>query len=1030
MKSRTKANPMALRRTALAVMLTAAMGAAMAQSTSGDIVGTNAPAGTRVQVKSLTSGAVREAVVDSDGRFRVPALPIGTYEVTADGKTTRVTVIAGQTATASFASSGATSLDTVVVRGMNNVNNVDLSSVETRTTFTADQLNSLPVARDVTSVSLLTPGTASSSGYFGPASFGGASAAENSYYINGFNVTNLYDNLSFTEVPYQAIDQLDVQTGGYGARYGFSTGGVTSVNVKRGTNEFKAGMSYTFTPDSLREQPDPVRLSNGTIFRSYDDNESSSDNLSFWAGGPVIRDKLFFFALGSFSGWDSTSFGARGNGYSAGPTTPYTTNRATTAYDYKSDMPYWLVKLDWYLNDANHLEYTGFSNTRKSRYSNYNAIYSSTDLDASVDKTTYTGKEYLENGGHTNILKWTSYLTDTFTMALQYGVMNNTNSDYTVNADGVANRYNGDINSSPTCPYVLDYRAASPTYGQNIGCATVSTVDIFGGSNRRAAGRADFEWQLGDHKVSFGYSDERWKSSQGSIQDVYYITESDFWLDTPDSTPIYERIKFATGGSVEVNQKSYYLEDNWNITDSFMLYAGIRNDSFENKNTTGAVFVKQDDIWQPRLGFTWDVLGDGESKLYGSVGRYSLPIAANVALRAASASLYTDFYYSYDGTLAPTTAVPTPTGSYADGAYDQVINGEDGSVPDPAAVASKDLKPYTQDEAILGYQQVVHSSIDFFDNWLLGAKATYRRVHNAIDDTCDSRALYNAATSAGIELTNWDSEWAVPGGIPGCFMYNPGSDLTVTTDVNVDGNRVTVTAPADALGPKARREYKALTLSADKSTDKWYVSASYTWSELTGNLEGLVKSTNGQDDTGTTSDFDFAEIMYGADGYLFNDHKHSFKLYGSYKFTPEWEVGVNILAQSGSPVSCLGGGYGSFGTEYGYTGVFHTCDTGAVNTGPNVVRAADDDISPVGTAGRTPWLFTVSPNVIYRPSWADGLSLQMNVINIFNNVKATQEYETKFAYSGAAAYRNYYNYGQPKYFNDPRYVRFQVQYDF
>lgn len=1028
-----------LKRSALAIALGLCfVGGVQAQSTSGDIAG-NVPAasGGKVVLKSSTTGVTREYPVDASGRFRIPALPTGGYDLTlSDGTMSHVNVVAGQTVNATFgaASSGAaTTLDAVTVLG-GSINAIDLQSTETRTTFTASQLNTLPVARDVTSVSLLTPGTAASSSYFGNASFGGATAAENSYYINGFNVTNLYDNLSFSEVPFQAIDQLDVQTGGYGARYGFSTGGVTSVNVKRGTNEFKGGVSYTFTPNSLREQPDAVAVNSGTIFRTYDQNQSNSSNLSLWGGGPLVKDKLFFFALMSYSKSDSSSFGARGNGYTANSTGPYTSSLATTASDNNSTQPYWLLKLDWYLNDSNHIEYTGFDNTRKSVYDNYQASYSGTGMDASVSKGAYTGQEHLENGGHTDILKWTSYLTDNLTMALQWGRMDNTNSDYTVSPSGVANYYYGDVTVPPSCPYVLDYRPGSSTYGRNIGCGTTSSVDITGGYNKRDAARIDFEWQLGAHKVSFGYSDETWKSKQGTIQDVVYVTTESEWVDpsvwtTPGGTAnIYEEIYFATGGSVQIDQKSWYIEDNWNVTDNFMLYAGIRNDSFNNLNSNGVSFVKQDNIWQPRFGFAWDILGNGDSKLYGTAGRYSLPIAANVSLRAASRSYYTDNYYTYDGTLNPGTSFPHGSGPYRGGDQNNVYNGEDGSVPDPAAVAGKGLKPYTQDEFILGYQQLLHSDNAFMDGWQLGVKATYRKVVNAIDDTCDARALYNAAVAAGYSVSNWDDQWTVPGGIPGCYQYNPGEDLTLRLDVNVDGHIRDITIPAAALGPKAQRTYKAVTFSADKSTDKWSISASYTWSKLYGNLEGLVKSTNGQDDTGTTSDFDFAEIMAGATGNLFNDHTHSFKLYGSYKFSPEWEMGLNVLAQSGSPISCLGGGSGSLGTQYGYTGVFHVCDDGTVKTGPT--RANDDVISPVGSYGRTPWNITVSPNVIFRPTSLPGLSMQLSVMNLFNKVVASQVFETKFAYNSPSGYRNYYNFGQPKFFTTPRYVRFQVQYDF
>ena len=157
---------------------------------------------------------------------------------------------------------------------------IDVSSSETRTTFSASQLNALPVPRDIVSVATLAPGVVKGNGAFGNLpSFGGSSVAENSYYVNGFNVTNLYNNLSFGEVPFQAIDQLDVQSGGYGAQYGLSTGGVTSVNIKRGTNEWKGGVSWTTAPNWARANSPNVMRANGTTFREYDKNSKDQRHL-------------------------------------------------------------------------------------------------------------------------------------------------------------------------------------------------------------------------------------------------------------------------------------------------------------------------------------------------------------------------------------------------------------------------------------------------------------------------------------------------------------------------------------------------------------------------------------------------------------------------------------------------------------------------------------------------------------------------------------------------------------------------------
>ena len=94
-------------------------------------------------------------------------------------------------------------------------------------------------------------------------------------------------------MPYQAIDQLDVQTGGYGAQYGFSTGGVTSVITKRGTNEWKGGVSVVSSPNWAREQEDTTYLRNGNLYRSYQRNSDNDNVYSGWIGGPLIKDKLF-----------------------------------------------------------------------------------------------------------------------------------------------------------------------------------------------------------------------------------------------------------------------------------------------------------------------------------------------------------------------------------------------------------------------------------------------------------------------------------------------------------------------------------------------------------------------------------------------------------------------------------------------------------------------------------------------------------------------------------------------------------------
>ena len=992
----------ASQRTALASAVAACLfaGSAFAQSTVGDIYGT-AAANQTVQVQNLGSGQVRQIAVGQDGRYRAASLPIGQYRVNVqqDGATVatrEINVVAGQSSQVNFAADAgagaatAQSLDAVTVSA-SALAAIDVTTVEQRTTFSASQLNKLPVPRNIVDVAALTPGTVKGDAVFGNLpSFGGASVAENSYYINGFNVTNLYNNLSFSEVPYQAIDQLDVQTGGYGAQYGFSTGGVTSVITKRGTNEWKGGVSVVSSPNWAREQEDTTYLRNGNLYRSYQRNSDNDNVYSGWIGGPLIKDKLFLFGIFSAEQENTTVY----------PNATSTAGATRNTYN----NPTYLIKLDWNINDSNILEYTRMNNTKHTTNDYYSSVYGDNGQPYTTD---YRGRQYVKTGGNLDVFKYTSYLTDDLTLSAQWGKMKSLNSSEYTAPDGTKTRYNGDINSPNNgCPYVIDGRDSVAAGGTPYhSCYTSSTIGIYDGHDQRTAWRIDLDWKIGNHDISGGFSRERWTSDAGQSYAGgvlwYYATDA-------QGQDYVSQYNYRTGGSVAIVQKSAFLQDNWQVNDKLLAYIGIRSDAFNNFNGAGESFVKQDHIWQPRLGFSYDVFGDSSTKLYGSAGRYSLPIAANVALRAATSSYFTIQDYNYTS-VNPTTGVPT-LGSAIGGPV--IVNGENGSTPDPKSVATKDLKPYSQDEYILGLQHRVSSDTDFWNDWVVGVKATYRKLNNAIDDTCDWRPFYAYGKSIGLDMDANGDQFTPPSSMPGCYIYNPGSKLSINVDLDGSGVLRQVTIPGNQLGPKAKRSYQAVTLSAEKATDKWYVNASYTWSKNYGNTEGLVKSDNGQDDTGTTSAFDYPELMYGSNGYLPNDRRHSFKAYGAWKFTPEWSVGMNLLVQSGRPENCFGGGDGTAFGIPSYESEFFYCD------GHIVTR---------GTAGRTPWNWTLSPNVVWTPAFAKGLTVQLDAINVLNNSKPTAVYEI-----GERADQTFYEtkYHVPTYYQTPRYFRLMAQYDF
>ena len=92
-------------------------------------------------------------------------------------------------------------------------------------------------------------------------------------------------------------------------------------------------------------------------------------------------------------------------------------------------------------------------------------------------------------------------------------------------------------------------------------------------------------------------------------------------------------------GKFETINTAYYLEDNWSVTPNLVLNAGVRLEAFDNKNSDGDSYIKMDNMVAPRFGFSWDMKGDGRTKLFGNAGRYFLPVANVINIKQAGGFL-------------------------------------------------------------------------------------------------------------------------------------------------------------------------------------------------------------------------------------------------------------------------------------------------------------------------------------------------------------------------------------------------------
>jgi outer membrane receptor protein involved in Fe transport len=1007
-----------------AAALTAAVGpVAYAQtSATGTIFGqVDAAAGTTVVIENLDTAARRTLTPGADGKYQATSMPVGRYKVTlqrngaAVSTRDEVVVTIGSGSDVSFA---AAALQTVQVVGRRQA--IDVTSAGSTTTFTATELARLPIANNVGAVIQLAPNTTRGDSRYGGAgapSFGGAGASENAYYINGFPVTTLLTQVGFSQLPFNAIAQSQLLTGGYGAEFGRSTGGVVNIVTKSGTNDWAIGGAMSIEPNKLRSTPKstyyedngPDTASTNGKVRFYNGLETRDlTSYSIYAGGPLIKDKLFIFVSGENTELDLNTIRLANTGAGAGSSSTggFQEIRRTT--------PRGLLKLDWNITDQHHLEYTKVADTVRDNRTYYGFNYATLQRNNVVGG----GVNYINwgptpvaaaQGSEVDILKYTGYLTDDVTLTAVLGKTKSVHEQ--------ANRgYN------PALPQIIVTGADQIdgfTYPQPQ--TTVGNTLTNGAADTNKGGRLDLEWRVASkHTLRAGIDYNKIESVAGTAlaggtRWTYGLTDPAVPLDTntqPTNTvagnPYAQQGYFvqqdfiSSKSTPTVIQTAWYLEDKFQATDRLLLTLGLRNEGFDNRNGDNKTYIKLDRQLAPRLGASWDVKGDSSLAVKASAGRYHVPVPTNVAIRGAGASLFTTQNFVYTG-VDPVTGAPTGLTAISPVFSN---NNEFGQSKDPRQVAAQNMKGNYQDEFATSVEAALSKDLS------VGAKFTYRALKTGIDDHCDDRPFRAWAARNGVDDTNFGYN---------CALFNPGRANTFTLDVDGDGTLETINLSAADLGvPKIKRKYIALDFFVEHPFDgKWWGKVNYTWSRNTGNTEGQLLSDIGQGDVSTTQAFDFPEFSVNSDGRLPNDRTHQVKAFGYLQATPEFGLGGNFLYASGRPKNCIGnapdqppvGGDpeapyvpGGPVTNYsGYGSAYFFCNGVASTRGSN---------------GNLPADMRLDLNFNYSPAAFKGFKVQVDVFNAFNR-QSIETIEERYNTPGGAStvwsrYRTVESYTAPR----------------
>jgi len=1011
------------RRTAIALALGMGIsGVAFGQATTGSIFG-DAGSGNTVLIQSA-SGFTRQVSVDASGHYSVTQLPVGTYTVTVqhDGQTvdsrSNVALRVGTATEVSFGggtSAKARNLSAVTVTA-NALPAIDVTDVNSSTIITSQQLKTLPIAHNAEAIALLAPGAVRGSAYFGNyVSFGGSSVTENAYYINGFNTTDPLSGFGGMTLPYGSIDQQQMLTGGYGAEYGRSDGGVISQVGKSGTNEWHFGGQVRWLPRSLAGDPVNQYQPGGKLQNYNRDDGSWETQYSAYIGGPLIKDKLFLFAAAQYTKQEGSTVGS-------------VANSNETIYGYHT--PDYYLKLNWNINDSNILELTGArsSNSYAAKVYGY-------------DNDTHTEGEFQSNQTQTKdtdklwVAKYTSYITDDITLTAMYGKLKHGYYNYTPGYD-------------PTYPHIFSPELENPAIiGSNYRNNT-NVIGTFNDPNHQAENtnlRIDLSWVIGDHTLTAGIDNQTvqdiddgsttsgpgyaWEYNNSPKNDAtHWIVggpdsgdpnwQNKLWVEPtgayPGGSTGYYVAKYinTNSASVKVTQRAQYLQDDWQINDRWRLRVGLRNDQFTNYNPDGVAYLKlTSPQWSPRLGFTWDVNGDSSFKVYGNAGRYYLAMPASVALRSAGGSLYTRTYYTYTGiddNGIPTGLTPINTSRGVEAGIS--VNNEYGQPRDPKTATATNLTAEYQDEFIAGFDKQLN------DSWVYGVKATYRKLRNGIDDVGDQFAIADKMVAMGLVDQAQAQDLITNAVIPASVLFNPNK-TNVFRITNPNGGYYTVPMSMKDFGfnTSMKRSYLGLDMYLEHPFDgTWYGKVTYTLSHSYGNSEGQVRSDIGQSDVSATVDWDYAQVMDYANGDLANDRRHQIKAYGAYQFAPEWMVSGNLTVMSGMPRTCLGY-YGPEQTNpgLGYGGYYHFCDGKPYSPGKQ----------------HNPWEYTLDLGVQYTPTWADKkLNFTLNVLNVFDRQSVRQTYPQ---YAGGNPYwPTFQDTPMPISWTAPRSVELSISYDY
>ncbi|HEY0006893.1 MAG TPA: TonB-dependent receptor [Pyrinomonadaceae bacterium] len=1040
----------------------------------GQVVDVNGAAvpGVTVTVTSSNLISPRSATSDAEGRYRILSLPPGRYNVIVEAASgfgrfeqqeVEVNISRSSALEIKLQPAGATASVTVTdTSGAT----VDVTTTTRGTNVSTEQFSNFPTSRTVQGLYTIAPtvvrsGLRDASGRERDPSVSGSSGPENNYILDGINTTDPAFGGSGANLPFEFVQEVEVKTGAYGAEYGRATGGIFNVITKSGSNEFHGDLFGYFTSKSF------VRETKNLPFTGSAPNGFSEADLGGDIGGPIMKDKLWFF--GAFNPQRRTN--------------NYLTQTFHQNVENKVSTPFYAGKLTWAVNQNNTLTLSTFGDFTK--VEGFLATAALTNVSGFGDNVdAFLGRQ--ETGGHNYAFRLNSTFSQKFigefsgglhfqranTIPLQTGLdaplqndtfavlrggavlpVTTTNIDSTRAGTGFVDFVDGRggtlqrnflrgpgfglYSTQDRNRYELAARFQSIygphtfKYGAEWFRNIYDITQLSSGPTRTYANPNNLPMQVANNNTVNGY---RVASNSFSVCTVRTtqivcpsaaaatvaaalvagggapagitsavnatITEAEA-LNNPFLVRLSTRVRdFELVANTFTNVESFYIQDDYKLTQNIQINMGLRWDYQQAYGEGGITYLKLNDFisnTQPRLGVVWDFTGKGKGKLFFNFARYlETPIPLDLNVRAGGGDSQTDKNFNVNRYNAPPNAIIVP-GISAN--FAAVNLGADATPIDQG------LKPQTVNEFSAGVE------FEAAKDLALSFRGVYRAQDEVIEDgSFDDGEHY--------------------------FLFNPGRYAANTTELlacngvpDLDHPGSFLVAP-QCFGP-ARRYYRAFEVSATKRfTNNYQFIASYVFSSLIGNYEGLFRNDNGQSDPNITSLFDLTSLLANTYGRLPNDRPHVFKFNGSYRTPFKLTVSGNFYAQSGLPFNQLIP-HPVYGNNEGFAVPRGTAII--PNTGATVTGGSAGVESAVGST-RAPMTMNLDLGAYYPIVFSENKQLRFQVdwFNVFNSQRALtldQTFTINSGVTGVPPVRNPF-YGSGLIFQFPSSLRLGVKFQF